>query len=137
MGILGRRDNLASIERLLDGAADAVGAIVLIEGEPGIGKTSLLRTTRRLAAGRGFAVISGRAGELEQPFAFGLVRQAIEPVLEALPGPEREALLGGVVRPADTAIAADTHTGAGGRPESHAVLNGLLSDVRAAGITAG
>lgn len=126
MGILGRRDELASIERLLDGAAAASGAVVLIEGEPGIGKTSLLRATRRLAAGRGFAVISGRAGELERPFAFGLVRQAIEPVLEALPGAERDALLGGVVRPAGGAIAPDAQGGAGTRPESHAVLNGLF-----------
>ena len=41
-GVIGRPGELATIERFLDLLADG-WAVLLLEGEPGIGKTTLLR----------------------------------------------------------------------------------------------
>ena len=50
--LLERDGELATIELLLDGARTGNGAVVLIEGPTGIGKTGLLHAVRDLAAGR-------------------------------------------------------------------------------------
>lgn len=55
--MIGRRAEMAQIAALIDGAADGRGGAVLVRGDPGIGKTTLLRETARTAAERGFAVI--------------------------------------------------------------------------------
>ena len=73
----------------------------------------------------GSAFSGAQAGELEQPYAFGLARQAVEPLLESIDPSERQALLAGVVSPARSAIEGSDES-AGPPPESHAVLNGLF-----------
>lgn len=55
-----------------------VGGILLIEGEPGSGKTGLLRTALDEAAERGFSLVAGAADELGRAVPFA-------PLLAALP----------------------------------------------------
>ena len=55
----GRAGQLATFERVLDAAGTATH--VVIDGEPGIGKTTLLRAAAHLAAGRGFQVLAAQA----------------------------------------------------------------------------
>ena len=57
------------------------GRHALIEGPAGIGKSRLLQEARRQAAEQGALVLSGRGGELERDFPFGVVRQLFEGVL--------------------------------------------------------
>jgi hypothetical protein len=72
------------VERRLRDARDGRGSLVLIEGPAGIGKSSLLAETRRLAADVGARTLSARGSEFEHDFAFGVARQLFEPLLGAV-----------------------------------------------------
>ncbi len=124
MDIVGRVRELARADELIAEASAGRGAVLLIEGVAGIGKTRLLREISAAAAAAGHHVLRANASELEQPFAFGLARQAIEPVLEAMAPLERDELLAGVVAPARPALEG-VHPDDAAR-ESHAVLNGIF-----------
>jgi DNA-binding CsgD family transcriptional regulator len=58
--VLGRERELGVLATALDGAARSVGRLVVLVGEPGIGKTTLLAETVRLAEARGVACAVGR-----------------------------------------------------------------------------
>jgi DNA-binding CsgD family transcriptional regulator len=62
-----------ALAEVLDRVAAGQPAMVLIEGEAGIGKTRLLRRALDDATRRGMQVADGRAEELEQNRPFGLV----------------------------------------------------------------
>ena len=88
--LLGRDRELAAIEELV-----AAGGALLIRGEAGVGKSSMLDAAARRANTLGVRLLSatGIQGEAELPFA-GL-HQALMPVLEAvdtLPVRQRHAL---------------------------------------------
>src|SRR5918997_2878189 len=95
-----RSQELALIEDAIETVRGGTGALVVFEGGHGIGKTSLLSAARERAHERGLAVLHARAGEREREFAFGIVRQLLEPPLAAVGDEERDALLAG---PAATA----------------------------------
>src|SRR3984885_14169351 len=59
--VRGRDAELASIGVQLDRVRSGVGAVVLIEGEPGMGKTRLLAEADRVAARLAFRVGAGAA----------------------------------------------------------------------------
>ncbi|MFB7513201.1 AAA family ATPase [Streptomyces sp. NPDC056144] len=66
-GLRGREAELERLRALVEAVRDGEGgAVALLLGEPGIGKTALLRETVALARARGFAVSHGRAEELHQ-----------------------------------------------------------------------
>src|SRR6266508_4663144 len=56
------------------------GSFLVVEGPAGIGKSSLLAAGRARAGAAGLSVLQARGSELEQAFAYGLVRQLFEPV---------------------------------------------------------
>ena len=76
-----RERELAAIAGALDSATQGSGGVLLIEGEAGIGKTRLLAEARAAAESRGMRGLRARAAELERPFAFGVIRQLLEPEL--------------------------------------------------------
>ncbi|GAA3398055.1 ATP-binding protein [Streptomyces roseoviridis] len=64
-GLRGREVELEQLRALVEAVRDGEGgAVALLLGEPGIGKTALLRETVPLARERGFLVSQGRAEEL-------------------------------------------------------------------------
>ena len=67
----------------------------MVEGPAGIGKTALLAVAREVAEGEGFRVLRARGAELEREFAFGVVRQLVEPVVAEASQQERSQLLDG------------------------------------------
>jgi DNA-binding CsgD family transcriptional regulator/tetratricopeptide (TPR) repeat protein len=75
----------------LDSAALGRLTVVLLEGEPGIGKTRLLAEVLADARRRGMQVASGAAEELEHARPFGLVAGMLE-CTRTSPDPRRAAI---------------------------------------------
>jgi DNA-binding SARP family transcriptional activator len=61
--LIGREHELAQLLPLVDAALAGRGAVVLIAGEPGIGKSRLAETLANRAQGRGARVLVGRCWE--------------------------------------------------------------------------
>jgi DNA-binding CsgD family transcriptional regulator len=70
--------------------------VLVIEGDPGIGKTTLWRESMRLADERGYRVLSCRPAEAESKLSFAgladLLGSVSAEVLDDLPAPQRRAL---------------------------------------------
>jgi DNA-binding CsgD family transcriptional regulator/tetratricopeptide (TPR) repeat protein len=82
--LLERGEELARIDTALAEARAGRGRLLVIEAEPGMGKTALLAAARTSAAASGMRVLRARGTELEHEFAFGVVRQLFErPLVEA------------------------------------------------------
>ena len=90
-GIRGRAAEIAVLGDAVDRVVSGRPAVVLIEGEAGIGKTRLLAGVLEDARGRGMQVAAGRAEELERTRPFGLVAAAFGCVRSS-PDPRRAAI---------------------------------------------
>jgi len=75
--ICGRDMEQRVVRDLLRRAQQGVGSVVLVEGEPGIGKSLLLRDAVREAAGQGFSLAAGAADQLGQALPFFALRAAL------------------------------------------------------------
>ncbi len=75
-GIRGRATEIAVLGESLDRVLSGRLAVVLIEGEAGIGKTRLLDEGLAEARARGIQVAAGRGEDLERTRPFGLVAAA-------------------------------------------------------------
>ncbi len=89
-----RAAELAAIEGAIGSAIAGTGRLVVIEGEPGCGRSALLGWANELAAARGTLTLFGRGLELEHDFSFGLVLQLFGPFIGGA-GEDRAALLQG------------------------------------------
>jgi DNA-binding CsgD family transcriptional regulator len=98
-----RERELAALDALLAGARDGHGSAVLLEGEAGIGKSTLLAAAADSARHAGMRVLTASGSPLEEGVAHGVTRELL---LEALPheGPERERLLTGAAGLATPAL---------------------------------
>lgn len=93
--IFGRERELARLERLVDGVSEC-GAALLVRGEPGIGKSSLLAAARRRAEEAGMRVLRTAGVQSEAQLPFAGLHQLVLPILgqaDRLPTPQRAALL--------------------------------------------
>ena len=98
-GVLHEREReLQMLRDGLDRACAGEGTLLVIEGPAGVGKTALIREARVAAGRAGIMPLEARGSELEQPFAFGVVRQLLEPVVSNEPG--RAGLFTGAAGPA-------------------------------------
>jgi AAA ATPase domain len=82
--LVGRETELELLERMLDEACGGSSRFVVLTGEPGIGKTSLLAELASRAQERDCLVLEGRAAEFELELPFGLVVDAFDAYLESL-----------------------------------------------------
>jgi DNA-binding CsgD family transcriptional regulator len=94
-GLLERHAELDALRRAMSAAGDGQGAVAVVLGEPGLGKTRLLEASRGLAEEAGLRVRAARGAELESSFPFGVVRQLLEPPLAELGDVERESAFTG------------------------------------------
>ncbi len=93
--LLEREPELRRMQEGIRHAGTGAGGLVVIGGPAGIGKTALLQAAGDMAERAGVRVLRARGSDLEQEFAFGVVRQLFEAPL-ARAGPEgRAALLQG------------------------------------------
>jgi DNA-binding CsgD family transcriptional regulator len=91
--IFGREADIQALGEALGRVASGEPAIVLIEGEAGIGKTRLLAEALEDARGRGMQVAAAQAEELERTRPFGLVAAALG-CARSSPDPRRAAIAG-------------------------------------------
>ncbi|HET8756750.1 MAG TPA: AAA family ATPase, partial [Solirubrobacteraceae bacterium] len=76
--LVGRDAELRVLDRALDAVDGGASRALGITGEPGIGKSRLLGELAARAAGRGHAVLAGRAAELERDVPFALWVDALD-----------------------------------------------------------
>ena len=93
--LLEREAELEQIGGALRAATAGTGGVVVIEGAPGIGKSSLMGEAGELAAAAGMAVLRARGGVMEREFALGVVIGLLAPSIERLSEDEREAAFAG------------------------------------------
>ena len=91
--LLGRKRECEVLERLLDAARGGHGGVLVVHGEPGVGKTALLEYAVEAAQEFRVARTAGVEGEME--LAYAALQQLCSPILELterLPQPQRDAL---------------------------------------------
>jgi DNA-binding CsgD family transcriptional regulator len=93
--VIGRHREKAEVDRFLDLVTEGPAALV-IEGEAGIGKTTVWRAALEAARSRGYRVLICRASESESTLSFvglgDLLEGAGDDAVELLPEPQRVAL---------------------------------------------
>ena len=122
--VVGREAELGLIDAVLAQARDGLSGLVL-DGDPGIGKTTLWREGIARATAHGYRVLACRAAPAEARLSFTALSDLLAPVepatFEALPGPQHRALSAALLR-ADAAGAA---------PDPRAIGTGVVSVVSA------
>ena len=75
---VGRSDAMSWLEKRYENAVRRQATFALVEGEPGVGKTTLIDRFSRLAALRGARVLTAVAYEAESNLPFGIVGQWLQ-----------------------------------------------------------
>jgi tetratricopeptide (TPR) repeat protein len=125
--LLERAGEMAAVDAATATAAGGGGRVMVVEGPPGIGKTSVLAEARSRASASGFRVLQARGSELETAYSFGVVRQLLEAVVAYANTGERARLLQGAASHAARLVEPDGGFEAGQASEdaAFALLNGL------------
>ena len=91
--VVGRTSELEAVRAFASGDG---GAALVLEGEPGIGKTTLLREAVAGASGAGARILMAWPASAERALAFAglgdLLGRALDDVLPELPAPQAKAL---------------------------------------------
>src|SRR5262245_18866030 len=91
--LTGRRAECEALDQLLDDVRDGESRVLVMHGEPGVGKTALLEYAVAQAAGCRVIRVSGVESEME--LAYAGLHQLCAPMLqglERLPTPQRDTL---------------------------------------------
>ena len=113
--LIGRTAEWATIEGLLQSARESAGGVLLLRGEAGVGKTSLLD---RAATSAGFRTLRATGVEAESDLPYAAAHQLLHPLLpllEQLPDTQADA------------VRVALGMAAGGTPDRFLVALGLLS----------
>jgi len=92
--VVGRENELSRLDAFMDDVPEGP-AVLLLEGESGIGKTTLWKRGVTTAADRGWRVLSTRPAESEAKLSYAGLADLLEASgdeLQALPDPQRNAL---------------------------------------------
>jgi class 3 adenylate cyclase/DNA-binding CsgD family transcriptional regulator len=122
--LLERDAEIAAIHAVVAHARDGAGRLVAIEGRAGMGKTRLLAEARSAAEEGGFQILHARSSELEQDFAYCVMRQLFEPLLATVDPQERAELFGGAAALAER-LFDETQLDDEGGDVSFGMLHGL------------
>jgi DNA-binding CsgD family transcriptional regulator len=95
--LLERESELGALTDVVASAARGHGALAVVEGDPGIGKTTLLGAALDVASEDGLTLLRARGGELERELTFGVARQVLEVAV-------RDGALSGAARPAGAVL---------------------------------
>jgi len=90
-----RERELSLINKALSEARAGSGALISVDGEPGIGKSSLVTVARREATDAGMLVLFAAADEVTSASEFGTVVKLFTPVLDRLSASRRRSVFSG------------------------------------------
>jgi tetratricopeptide (TPR) repeat protein len=94
--IIGREEELALLEQRLGSIVDGGSAVVILEGDAGIGKTMLFQSGLRAAHERGYCVLSCQPSAADVQLSYAALGDLLQRVeqheLAVLPPPQRHAL---------------------------------------------
>ena len=88
-----RRDEREALGRLLEAVRGGQSRVLVVSGEPGVGKTALLESA--IGSASGFRVMRAVGVESEMELAFAALQQLCAPLmdrLDRLPAPQQDAL---------------------------------------------
>src|SRR4051812_50195137 len=92
-GLLGRRSECRTLDRLLEAVRGGESRALVVRGEPGVGKTALLQ--HAIDSASELRVVRAVGVESEMELVFAGLQQLCAPLLdrlERLPGPPPDAL---------------------------------------------
>lgn len=121
--LLEREEPVRELARLAAAARNGSGSLAVVEGAPGEGKSALMREAGRVGERAGLRICRARGTELERPYALGVVRQLLVPILRGVGATERSALFGAAARVGMSAL--DPNEDAQPLPDPFAVQHGL------------
>lgn len=106
--LLFERDRqLAAIADAISAARAGAGRLLIIEGDPGAGKSSVLAHAAAAAEAQGLQALEARGGIFEQATGFGVSRQLFEATVAKADGGRRERLLDGAAALAASVLGDD------------------------------
>src|SRR5689334_7755113 len=134
--IVGRDDELGRLLRLLDDAEAGRSVVALVSGDAGVGKSRLVAEATRLAAGRGFTVLSGQCAELGDSVPYLPLADALRSAAQA--GAVRDALssrpaLSMLLPEGGGALTIDSDRSGLARQQMFGGVLGLLTELAAVG----
>src|SRR5918911_779825 len=122
--LLGRDVELALLRAFLERRPQDGAAALLLEGEPGIGKTAIWRAATEAARERGFRVLRAHPSEAERTLSFAALADLLgdaHELIEQLPAVQRRPL----------AVALLLEEADGPAPDRRAIGVALLATLRA------
>lgn len=90
--LVGRDHELSSFDALFDSLGTGDSAVVVLSGEPGVGKTALIAEVLRRSDWRGYRTLSARASELERDLPFAAFTDALEGAVGSLAPKQRRLI---------------------------------------------
>ncbi|MEV4380440.1 BTAD domain-containing putative transcriptional regulator [Streptosporangium sp. NPDC049644] len=134
-GLVGRSEELAVLREATRRAVDGRAGLVLIEGEPGVGKTRLMEEAAREAGDRDGLVVWGRCLEDGGAPSMWPWVHVVRAVLDGVAAPERErwlkGALGRFLEPHDDALTGQVLPGGSGRFHLFEKVIALIAHVSA------
>ena len=122
--LLERDSELAVVESAVGDALRGRGSLIVVEGEAGIGKSSILRHGIAVARTSSLTVLAARAGELERNYPFGIVLDLFRPLLRDAAA--RDALLRDAASLAAPIFERSLSPEVGGAADPFPTLHGLF-----------
>src|SRR5688572_11182890 len=91
--LVGRAKELGAVQTAVQDARNGASTVLVVRGEPGIGKTDLLK--RAVHAGRDLTVLEVQGVESEMELGYAALHRFLAPLignLDRLPVPQRKAV---------------------------------------------
>src|SRR5437588_12878856 len=94
-GLVERGGELARINDAVGIATGGEGALLLVEGQIGVGKSALLKAVRTAGDHAGLQVLAAQGGEVERGLGWGVVRNLLVPAVGNLDEADSNRLFSG------------------------------------------
>lgn len=123
--LLEREEELATLSDALAQARTGAGALVVVEGAPGVGKSQLLAAATEIGRAAGLRVQWARGAPLERDFGFGVALQLFERSVSSAAPAEGARLLSGAAGLAAPLFSPDPEQGLANE-SGHGLIHGLF-----------